>query len=93
MWRQPALRCAFLHQLHPLIAVMITEQSAFKQTRTYMHETSTLLCSLRLMCFQVAEKAAWIEERYRHRVAEILGFMHGIREEVSELQTEDDTNQ
>ena len=45
-------------------------------------------------CFlQVAEKTAWIEHRHKHRVAEMIGFMQGLREEVNELQLEEDDNE
>lgn len=42
---------------------------------------------------QVAENTAWIEHRHKHRVAEIIGFMRGLREEVKELQLEEEDDQ
>ena len=39
---------------------------------------------------QVAEKAAWVEQRHRSRVAEIIGLMRNIKDEMSKVQSEDD---
>ena len=46
--------------------------------------------SLLSMPSQVAEKAAWIEQRHRHRVAEIIGLLKMMRQEMNELQAGED---
>ncbi|KAL3160580.1 hypothetical protein ABBQ32_010517 [Trebouxia sp. C0010 RCD-2024] len=40
----------------------------------------------------IAEKAAWVEHRHQHRVAEIIGLMRGLKQEVNELQLEEDND-
>ena len=42
-------------------------------------------------CFlQVAEKAAWIEQRNRHRVAEMIGLLKRLRQELNEVMLDED---
>ena len=46
-----------------------------------------------LLYLQVAENTAWIEHRHRHRVAEIIGLMRSLKEEVNDLQVDDDNDE
>jgi len=38
----------------------------------------------------VAEKAAWIEQRHRRRIAEVIGLLKMMRQEMNEVQAGED---
>lgn len=73
------------HELRCLLCIKVwTASLPGSEWRSQARED--FIAEIFLCFFQVAEKAAWIEQQSRHRVAEVLGLMKKMRQEMNEVQ-------